>query len=164
MTKKIDKNTKKKFLEGHFFYEVDNMMECICEVRKENPDESKILIKNYIAVAFFTHVRNLWEFFYSPDNKPKKSPRVNHYIPNWDIKASSEISERYGKINKHISHLDYDRVNDTGLHPLAYIYDIYNHFRKLIKNFWEKLQQEYLKGSNLKKLKEKIEADIINHS
>ena len=146
-----EKEIRKRLLEGHFYYEVINMRECISEVFRKNPDRSKVFIENYFAVAFFTHARNLWEFFYAKDSNPKKFPRVNHYILEWDITPSVEISKWYGMINKYLSHLTYGRINDNGFPPIDYIYVTYEHFRELILEFLEKVSGDY-KGPNLTSL------------
>jgi hypothetical protein len=150
---KVDEDTKKKFLEGHFFYEVTQMIICMQKVLEKNPDKSKISIENYIAVAFSTHARNLWEFFYDKNDKNGHKPRVWHYIPNWDINASPEISKWYGIINKGLSHLDYRRVNNVDPPAVAFIYPAYEHFTKLITIFLNNLSKDYI-GPNLTKLLE----------
>ena len=152
MRKTTSEDIKKRLLEGNFSYEALQLFYCMLEVRKTNPDESKISIPNYIAVAFSTHARNLWEFFYAPNKYPSKNPRANHYIKNWNIPPSPEIKRWKGMIDKKLSHLDYDRGRTKGLPPVAYIYSAYRHFRTLIVMFLEKLPERFF-GPNLRKLK-----------
>ena len=60
----VDEKTKKAQV-GGLHYEFIQLFYCMIKVRELNPDESKILVPNYLAVAFSTHARNLWEFFLS---------------------------------------------------------------------------------------------------
>jgi hypothetical protein len=158
----VNEKIKKELLEGHFYYEFIQLFICMVKVRELNPDESKISVPNYIAVAFSTHARNLWEFFYASDSHPQKRPRVNHYIKDWNIVANSQISKYYGVLNKQLSHLDYGRTETKEPPPVAFIYGAYRHFRLLVKEFLDKLPKE-IPISNLDKLREIIKDDMSNY-
>jgi len=117
----INEETKKAFLSDQLYYEFIQLFYCIVEVRKLNPDESKISVPNHLAVAFSTHARNLWEFFYAPDKHPNKSPRINHFITNWDVTPNIPVNKYYGVLNKQLSHLDYGRSKTKEPPPVAFI-------------------------------------------
>jgi len=157
----VDEKTKKAQV-GGLHYEFIQLFYCMIKVRELNPDESKILVPNYLAVAFSTHARNLWEFFYASDKEPKKYPRVKHYIPNWDITSNLPIRKYYGVLNKQLSHLDYGRSETKEPPPVAFIYEAYKHFRLLINKFLDKVPKEML-NPNFQELKEIVKQDITHY-
>lgn len=157
-----NEETKKALLESHFYYEFIQLLHCMVKVRELNPEESKISVPNYVAVAFSTHARNFWEFFYASDSHPQKWARVNHYIEDWDIVPNLQINKYYGVLNKQISHLDYGRTETEEPPPVAFIHEAYRHFRLLIKEFLDKLSKDIL-SPDLERLREIIKDDLSNY-
>jgi hypothetical protein len=147
---------------GGFYYECTQLFNCMFVVRELNSDESKILVPNYLAVAFSTHARNLWEFFYASDTRPKKYPRVKHYISDWSIVPNPLVKKYYGILNKQLSHLDYRKAETKEPPPVAFIYGAYKHFRSLINEFLDKLPRDML-SSDLEELRGIIKKDMSHY-
>ncbi len=151
--------TKKAFLEGHFYDEYINFFNCAIQAKKINPDPTKIIVPTYLATAFSTHARNFWEFFHGDDSRPHAWPRVNHYIKkeDWNEAPNSQVEKYYGILSKHVSHFDYGRTKKTkDSPPVAFIYAAYGYFRMLVQKFLEKLPSEYL-GENSLKLRSSLQ-------
>jgi len=147
---------------GGFYYECMQLFYCMVVVRELNPDESKISMPNYLAVAFSTHARNLWEFFYGSDREPEKYPRVRHYVSDWSIVSNIEVKKYNGILNRQLSHLDYKRGETNEPPPVAFIYPAYRHFRTLIIEFLDKLPQEIL-SPNMKELRDLMKEDLSRY-
>ncbi len=143
---------KTSLINGHFYYEFKMIRGCIRITKDLNPNSSYIQVPDFIAVAFFTHIRNLWEFFYGVNKNPSKEPRAIHYLPNWNLKPSKDSRELYGRINDYLSHLSYERVTGTGPQLLSFFFVSYVHIKGLTKEFLENLPEKYF-DKNLEELK-----------
>jgi len=142
MEYKIDDNLKKALLNDHFEYEFRRMREIFLYMLNEGiRNKNQIITENFVLVAFLTHIRNLYEFFYKPGNIDWAS--AEHYISEWKSKRKlPENIKNYNiRINHFLSHLSYRRV-DTEFKP--YEIDIlYKHFEEILKYFFSLLPEKY---------------------
>ena len=148
-------------LQRDFYYEITRMSEVI-----NNP---VLLIMDCGRVAFLTHLRNLWEFFYG-NIKKNNNQRIAHagnfrQIKKWKKRKASEdmgdknIGKWYDKLCVYLSHLSYRRVEEEHNFPISM--DLYQHFRNLIVDFLEDLPKKY-KTDELEGLKEGLKNSTIN--
>ncbi len=145
-------------------YEVEMMREIAFYVKKFGfrlPNSDLINTENFVLVAFLTHIRNLYYFFYEGGNSDWMSAR--HYLPKWREKIilPKDIKEYNIRIQHYLSHLSYRRADPDFKYkwkPLE-VGLLYLHFRDLIIRFSKEVDEKYL-TKRLKVLLRDIEKEI----
>ncbi len=130
----------RKALLNHLFYEIKMIAEakrivlaCKLQLGSDPP--------NMCVVAYLTHLRNLYEFFYGSKNN--SNPRAAHYIL-WEKTPPVELEEIKIKMNLYLSHLSYHRVGkDFKSWDMVWV----DHFEELFMEFMENIPKKYLDPS-----------------
>ena len=155
----MDEFENKRGLLKHFIYEVKMMRAdffLLNDIRYQN-------INGVIFESFLVHIRNLYEFFYKNVKFSLRGQAyVGHFVSTKFVTEKEDnniIKICREKINNNLSHLTYYRNNSEI--NWRYFHLIYNHFKKLIIQFLEKISEGKYANSELANLLKELKEEKI---
>jgi hypothetical protein len=129
---------------GHVQYELDALVGCYRrflaaenEAERE-PTREKVLIANSYLEAMLVHARCLIEFIWKSRDERERDIHRHDYLPGWDLSDAAEREEArvlYDRINKHLAHLSWERVEATPEEFPGWAYDLPHFVLRLFSGF-----------------------------
>lgn len=161
----ISDNDKAKYLNEHFYYEVDMLIYSVMKLNK-----TMCHSENNLALdSFAIHTRTLYGFFSNAENtyNQKDDALAEHFISiskdQWDelIKSEIEILDKLEvsyKTNKQVAHLTYKRLEYDKTNKGWEINPIACSILQITLYFIDNIKPEYIpsESNNLEILKNKI--------
>ncbi len=172
----MEQKEKIEFIDMHFFYEVQELLNAkfflrkvmkgevvynltVSKYYKEHPEEFVkwlgALSMNMAIEHSLLHARILYEFYFMPKPNPHEHPRAIMFVPDFQVPAfTANIKEDFSeKVNNQITHLGSKRFEEASKKfSASETIAIINDLLRITKKFLERLPEEY----HTEKLKELI--------
>lgn len=131
------------------------------EALKDNPNIHAV-ITNALILSFAVHFRNLYDFLFSNSPNPKDDVLAEQFFddptawPGLRPEVSQSLRTHRNRLNKHLAHITYTRVNQTSADLFWDFQSVMEGLSPAIKLFVENVEPARLHPDFLEELDNKV--------